>query len=109
MTTNITRTFTTDELEDLDVTAGGKCVRSDEIVDQKRWANVRHIVFEHEGSLWQVTYYEGATESQESGWGYGYEPETVEATQVEPYETTVTKYRPVRDGQPAEPVAHHPI
>ncbi len=105
-----TRTFTPGELEDLDVTAGGDCVRSDEIVDQKRWANVHHIVFEHEGSLWRVIYYEPATEATECDpWGYGVEADTVPAVQVEAYEAAVTKYRPVSEGQPARPVEHHPI
>lgn len=69
---------------------------SDEIVDQMRWANVHEVIFKHDDLFWQVTYYEPATENTECDtWGYRDEPKTVEAVQVEPYEATVTKYRPI--------------
>lgn len=93
----VTRTFTRDELEDLDVPDGDAVIYSEE-VDSKRWATVHHAVFraEDDGELWRVTYYkEGNELSEVDTWGYGSSPETIEAVRVEPYQVEVTKYRPV--------------
>lgn len=107
----VTRTFTRDELEELGLPDDGRTVIFAEQVDTKRWATVHHCVFraEDDGPLWRVTYYEPATEMQECDtWGYGSEPDTITATQVEPYQVEVTKYRPVSsvsEPMPAEPEA----
>jgi hypothetical protein len=67
-----------------------------EVTDELRWADVVTFVFEAFGKLWAVDYYQGSTEHQPSGWEYGCDdPDTVEAVEVEPYEVTTTKYRPV--------------
>ena len=90
------RKFDTSLLDEMDISAGGDSVVSDEIADQLRWADLHVIVFEYEGKFWQVEYFSGSTEMQESGWGYGYEPDEIEAVEVEPYEVTVTRYRKVK-------------
>lgn len=89
--------FSVELLDELDVAAGGEVVVSDKIVDQLRWADVHEIVFRMDNDkFWMVNYYEGSTEYQESGWDYGDQPTMVEAVEVEPYEVTVTKFRPVQ-------------
>lgn len=88
--------FSAELLDELDIAAGGDAVVYAEIADQRRWADVHEIVFEYDDRFWQVEYYVGSTEMQESGWGYGTDPEWVEAVEVEPYEVTVTRYRAVR-------------
>lgn len=92
------REFTTEFLDENDIAHGGDAVVSDEQIDSLRWAGIREIVFRHEGKYWSVVYFQGLTEGQESGWGYGGDiefVEAVEAVEVEPYEVAVTKYRPV--------------
>lgn len=94
------RTFTLDELEELGLpNDSDDHVVHREMVEQKRWGNEWHLVFrtiEEDGVLWRVSYFEPATEEQEIGpWGYGFEPDSVGAVQVEPYQVEVTKYRPV--------------
>jgi len=90
-----TRTFTRDELEELGLPDSEYVVHTEQ-VDTRRWYTVHTCVFhtDEEGPLWRVKYYEPATEMQEQDtWN---DETTVKAVEVEPYEVTVTKYRPIR-------------
>jgi hypothetical protein len=88
-----TRTFTVDELEDLGVDSGADDIVSNEVVDTRRWYEIHEVVFPYEGQLWAVRYRAPLTEMQEGIEPFASDP--VVATLVEPYEVSVTKYRPV--------------
>lgn len=62
-----------------------------EIHDETRWTTVKHTVFERKDEFVLVEHHEGATEMQEDVWE-SYPPDVFA---VEPYQVTVTKYRPV--------------
>lgn len=100
-----TREFSHEELEELELdwrTSGG-VVKESEVYDRMRWAAVLRIVFAYDGAFWQIDRMDPATEMQEGQDIWDADP--VVATRVEPYEVTVTKYRPVLAGQ--EGNAHH--
>lgn len=68
-------------------------VRSDEIVDKRRWALTHELIFQHEDKLYRTHYSVGATENQDEGpWEY---VKTVECTEVEEYDKIVKAYRAV--------------
>ena len=87
-----TRTFTHDELKELDLDwrDHGGLIVSCESIDKARWYTLMRIVFEHDGSLWEIFRMDPATEMQEGQDIWDMDPVT--AYQVEPYEATVTKY-----------------
>jgi hypothetical protein len=83
------RTFTREQLEELEIDAGGDSVVHTELIDQRRWYDVHEAVFKYDDKLWSVAYKVGSTEEQEQDtWD-----SEVEAVEVEPFETVVTKYR----------------
>lgn len=90
-----TRTFTHDELEDLELnwSTGGAPIVQCTPRHKRRWYTVMRIVFEHDGAFWQIDRMDPATEMQEGQ--DRWESDPVVATQVEPYEATVIRYRPV--------------
>ena len=92
---HVTRTFTHDELEDLslDWSTAGDPIVSCEAYGKHRWYTVMRIVFTYEDALWQIERMDPATEIQEGQDIWSSDP--VVATQVEPYEVPVIKYRPV--------------
>jgi len=57
-----------------------------------RWSNHHALVFRYEGELWRTHYSVGLTELQDQE---PFEYDEPVAYRVEPYEITVTKYRPV--------------
>lgn len=87
-----TRDFTPDELDEMDVNPWN-CVAT-WVVDERRWSIDKAVVFEHEGSFWQVIYSDPATEMQE-GQDVWDDQSTVTATQVEKHEVTVERWMPV--------------
>jgi hypothetical protein len=96
-----TRTFTRDELLDLDLPNPGKSDRvevvSDEITGTRRWSVDHWLVFrlpgQPEGFAWGVSYSVGATESQdESPWQY---EDTVEAVLLQRVERVVAVWEAV--------------
>lgn len=91
----VTRTFTPDELDELEVAFDGECVVQTRQTSSGRWETHHIAIFraEDDGLLWQVGYQLPATERQECDRWYDENPVT--ATQVEPYQVEVTKYRPV--------------
>lgn len=92
---SVTRGFSHDELEELglDWKRSGPPVIECETIDKRRWYSVMRIVFRHDGAFWQINRSDPATEMQEGQDIWIDDP--VKAVQVEPYEATVTKYRPV--------------
>lgn len=63
-------------------------------IDTRRWESVHEMVFSFCGRLYSSTYRMGLTEIQESS-PYEYDDQEVECPEVEAYEVTVTKYRPI--------------
>jgi len=57
-----------------------------------RWSSYHSLVFRYEGELWRTHYSVGLTESQDQE---PFEYDEPVAYRVEPYEVTVTKYRPI--------------
>ena len=99
---SIKRTFTRDELEELGLPDSDHTIHTEQI-DERRWYSIHELVFriEDNGPLWRVNYYEPLTELQEHDtWN---DQKTIGAVQVEPYEVTVTKYRPVEIAVPDSP------
>jgi len=99
-----TRTFTVAELEALGLPwMTGRpdtvIVHVDQNADERRWADVHHVIFRYEDRLWRVEYFEGSTENQESGWGYGTHPTEVTAVEVEAIEVTTVKYQLVKESR----------
>jgi hypothetical protein len=60
-----TRTFTVAQLEELIPRPHHENVLANIEGEAHRWYTVRHLVFEHEGKLWQVDYCDPASEDQE--------------------------------------------
>jgi hypothetical protein len=79
----------------LDVLDGDKSqgeVILDEIIDHRRWSVVHRVIFKVGNRFLEGRYSRGATENQdEQPWEYGGDPKF---TEVEPYQATVTLYRP---------------
>lgn len=64
-------------------------------ISNSRWSSVYRLIFELDGSTYETTYSEGATEMQdEQPWEY--EP-MVSCTEVKPIEVTKTAWVPVDD------------
>jgi hypothetical protein len=62
------------------------------ISETSRWSEYHYLVFSHKGNLYETSYSQGLTESQdESPWEY--DSEEIECAEVEAYEKTVTAYR----------------
>lgn len=81
------RSFTKQEIEDLDLPYNKSIVKSDEIIEVTRWSIVHQLVFKHDNKYWRCLYREGATELQdESPFEYD---DVVEATEVELKDVTV--------------------
>ena len=74
-----------------------------EEVAKSRWANVYAIVFEHEGKLCGTSYRRGTGDSGECPWEYEEGMDEEECPEMEAYEVTVTKYRPIKT-VPSAPV-----
>jgi hypothetical protein len=90
----ITRKFSAEQLEELEVTWGsGAPVVSTEEWSQHRWYTVRRVIFKHEEQLWEIFYNDPATEMQEGMDMFDEDPVT--AHLMEPFEVTVTQYRRV--------------
>lgn len=99
------RTFTIDELEELEVRhEGTDAVRYFERVDSGRWSEYFTVVFEYEGKHYLVHTEEGLTEMQMDGMStedhypdHSYTEQTVECPEVELYteQVPVTKWRKV--------------
>jgi hypothetical protein len=74
-----------------------------EQVDTRRWVSVHELIFRapDDGKAYRVFYERGLTENQDDTdpWGYA---ATVEATEVEQYEATVTAWRDVDEHQDEE-------
>jgi len=64
------------------------------IQDTSRWSVQSMLIFSHEDKFYRSYYQRGATEYQDEC-PYEYDGAEIEVTEVEPYEVTVTKYRPV--------------
>lgn len=94
---SMVRTFTRQELEDLDLprSGGAGCgctVISDTVIDTSRWSIIYELVFQLDGQpedeAWCVGYSVGATERQdERPWQ---DEDTVEATLVKRIQKLVT-------------------
>ena len=68
---------------------------SDEITGKSRWADEHTVIFKTKTGFLRGQYRRGSTESQEE---QPWEFETdVEFTEVEPYERTITDYRPITE------------
>jgi hypothetical protein len=67
---------------------------STEEVGASRWANIYAATFKYQDKIYQVEYRRGTGDNGESPFenAYGYDIDCIE---VEPYEVSVTKYRPV--------------
>lgn len=94
----VTRTFTRDELEELDLPHSDHVVETEQI-EERRWYTIHHCVFriEDDGPLWRVKYYSPISELQEHDtWD---DAKEITATQVEPHRVSVTKYRPVDEAR----------
>lgn len=93
--TTTTRTFTHEELEELqlDWSSSGAPIVECEAYDKRRWYTIMRIVFEHDGALWQIERMDPNSEIQEGQDTWASDPVT--ATLVESYEVSVIKYRPV--------------
>lgn len=97
----ITREFTREELETLgipnewDAAHPAERLREEQ-VDTRRWVSVHEIIFRapDDGKAWAVTYSRGLTESQDctDPWD---DEDVIKATEMEPYEVTVTAWRAV--------------
>ncbi len=102
---NITRQFTTAELDEIGVPFDlpEELEVSDRHLSSRRWVEVRELLFRHDGHVWRVTYQRGLTEYQE-----GTDPwcgeSTVTATAMEQREVTVTQWLPV-EAPASEPSA----
>ncbi|MCK9901331.1 hypothetical protein [Glutamicibacter sp. V16R2B1] len=97
-----TRTFTRDELFDLDIPYSDDTVHT-EHVDSGRWNETRTAVFKHDGTHWRVTYQVGLTEMQDCDrWLY---QDVISAVEVRPVEVTrmvtTTEWQPVPAAEPA--------
>lgn len=86
-----TRTFTRDQLEELDVPYTNL---HDEQVDSRRWAEVRTCVFQTEdGTAYKVTYQRPLTEHQECDtW---FDDDEIKAVEVEQRPVVVQQWLPV--------------
>lgn len=89
------RVFTREELEELGLPDDKDHTVFTELHDQRRWYNIWELVFrtDEDDRLWQVFYYEPATEIQ--GHDTWNDASEIEATQVEAYPVEVIHYRPV--------------
>ena len=72
----------------LDKEVNVELIKND-IIEQTRWAVVRIAILKVDDKYVSIYYRAPATESQEG------QATFMEATQVEPYEKTVTEYKPV--------------
>ena len=86
----ISREFTAEEVEDLDLPYSSI---SDKIIDRTRWGIIYESVFKFEDEFWQMTWEDGATESQDYS-SMDYE-EGITAIKVEKKEVTRTEWVPV--------------
>lgn len=69
---------------------------SDDVTGNGRWSIYHSVIFQVKGKFLRGNYSVGATEKQdESPWEYS---DNVEFEEVEPYEKTVTAYRPISIG-----------
>lgn len=87
-----TRTFTPDQLEELDVPYTNL---HDEQVDSRRWVEVRRCVFraEDDGNAYRVTYQQPLTEHQECDtW---FDDKEIKAVEVEQRPVVVQQWKPV--------------
>ena len=65
----------------------------DNILETSRWSEIHDLVFEYDGKLYQTTYSQGSTESQdESPFEYD---DVVTCDEVETYQEMVTNYRKI--------------
>jgi hypothetical protein len=64
----------------------------EETIGTTRWLVHKQLVYNYKGSFWLWRRADGATEYQDSDWSY---EDVVELQQVEPYQETITKYRPI--------------
>lgn len=87
-----TREFTIAELE---AVMDSSAVIDDELADTSRWYEIRDLVFEADGRLWRVQYNVGLTENQSCD-PFEFQHDPIKAEEVEPFEVSVTRYRPVR-------------
>ncbi len=86
-----TRTFTRDELNDLEVPWEG--MLQEEFTHSSRWANHYTGVFAHDGQHWQVAWQVEATELTDCDtWG---DRREIVATRVELRDVTVQRWVPV--------------
>lgn len=98
-----TRTFTVAELEALGLPwmDGGPdtvIVGRELNVDERRFADVHHVIFRHDGKLWRVEHFEhNGSDSSSSYWGYRDRPTEVTAHEVEAVEVTTVKYQLVKE------------
>lgn len=87
-----TKYFSQDELEELGIPYD-EVPGSVEILDQRRWYNVKRGVFEIDGKHYAIKWNEPATELQEGQNIWNEDP--VLAVEVEEREVTVKKWVPV--------------
>lgn len=94
----ITRVITRDLAEEWAIIDGGVTELHSERLEERRWYSIEELVFTapDDGLPWCVTYKQGLTEMQEQ------DPfddaDQVTLTRMEPYEKTVTAWRPVKAG-----------
>jgi len=67
-------------------------VITNEMIDTSRWSIRHHLIFEYQDKFYESSYSTGATEYQDEG-PYEYDDNEIECYEVEPYQTTITKYK----------------
>lgn len=90
-----TRTFTADQLNDLDIPYSDDTVYT-EYITSGRWVDHWSAVFEFDGKHYQVDYQTPATEMQECDRWYD---DVVTATEVHQVPVTVMSWVPVSAGE----------
>lgn len=70
---------------------------STEEIDTSRWANIYVCTFKYQDKFYQFEYRQGTGDSGERPFEYDDEDKPIDCVEVEPYEVTVTKYRPIKD------------
>ena len=63
------------------------------MIERSRWAVLYEEILQHDNKYYRTSYRRAATESQE-GRPFDYEKK-VKFTQVEPFEKTITDYKPI--------------
>lgn len=93
----VTRSFTVEEIEDIEPDYGPNHIGWGDVFEEHRWYTDRELIFGFEGQYWLVIYSDPATETQEdqSRWYHYGEDGPIEAVAVELKEVVVQKWEPI--------------